>query len=116
MRTLLVEDDARISNFVAKGLRENAYAVDTAADGENALYLASINDYVKEDQAKIFDRFYRSDKARTRDNTNGKNGVGLGLSIAAWIAVVHHGSVKLKKSDSDGSVFQVTLPRQKLPC
>ena len=45
MRILLVEDDVRISNFVAKGLRENAYAVDTAADGQDALYQASINDY-----------------------------------------------------------------------
>lgn len=45
MRVLLVEDDARIANFVTKGLRENAYAVDSAADGEEGLYLASINSY-----------------------------------------------------------------------
>lgn len=35
----------RISNFVARGLRENSYAVDVAADGEEALFHASINDY-----------------------------------------------------------------------
>ena len=64
-----------------------------------------------EDHEKIFDRFYRTDKSRSRDNTNGKNGVGLGLSIAAWIAEVHHGSLALLRSDSDGSVFQVKLPR-----
>lgn len=63
------------------------------------------------DKPKIFERFYRVDKARSRDNTNGKNGVGLGLSIAAWIAKVHHGSLTLQKSDADGSVFQVELPR-----
>jgi two-component system copper resistance phosphate regulon response regulator CusR len=45
MRILLVEDDRRISNFVAKGLREQAYAVDVAANGEDALYQASINPY-----------------------------------------------------------------------
>lgn len=45
MRVLLVEDDVRISNFVARGLRENSYAVDVAADGEEALFHASINDY-----------------------------------------------------------------------
>src|SRR4029077_19705162 len=39
------EDDPRISNFVAKGLREQAYAVDVAANGEDALYQASINTY-----------------------------------------------------------------------
>ncbi len=45
MRILLVEDDKRIANFVSKGLRENAYAVDAAPDGEQGLYLASINAY-----------------------------------------------------------------------
>ena len=45
MRILLVEDDIRISNFVSKGLRENSYAVDTAADGDDALFQASINSY-----------------------------------------------------------------------
>src|SRR5260370_5019859 len=45
MRILLVEDDPRIVNFVAKGLREQAYAVDVAANGEGALYQASINPY-----------------------------------------------------------------------
>lgn len=45
MRILLVEDDARIANFVAQGLRENAYAVDTTSDGNEALYQVSINDY-----------------------------------------------------------------------
>jgi len=45
MRLLLVEDDARIARFVAKGLREQAYAVDIAATGEDALYQAAINTY-----------------------------------------------------------------------
>lgn len=45
MRILLAEDDARIANFVTKGLRENAYAVDVAADGEDALYQAAVNLY-----------------------------------------------------------------------
>ncbi len=45
MRILLAEDDQRIANFVIKGLRENAYAVDAAADGDDALYQAAINTY-----------------------------------------------------------------------
>jgi len=45
MRLLLVEDDARIARFVAKGLREQAYAVDTAGTGDDALYQAEINTY-----------------------------------------------------------------------
>lgn len=45
MRLLLVEDEPRVSRFVAKGLREQAYAVDIAANGEDALYQAAINTY-----------------------------------------------------------------------
>lgn len=45
MRLLLVEDDAKIARFVARGLREQAYAVDVASSGEEALYQAAINTY-----------------------------------------------------------------------
>lgn len=45
MRLLLVEDDERIARFLAKGLRENAYAIDVAANGADALYQTEINDY-----------------------------------------------------------------------
>jgi DNA-binding response OmpR family regulator len=45
MRLLVVEDDARMADVIAKGLREHSYAVDVARDGEEVLYHASINDY-----------------------------------------------------------------------
>ncbi len=45
MRILLVEDEARVAGFIAKGLREQCYAVDVARDGEQALYHAAVNDY-----------------------------------------------------------------------
>jgi two-component system copper resistance phosphate regulon response regulator CusR len=45
VRILLVEDEARVAGFIAKGLREQAYAVDIASDGEQAIYQASVNDY-----------------------------------------------------------------------
>src|SRR4029434_10933999 len=45
MRILLVEDEPRMANVIAKGLREQAYAVDIAEDGDAALYQTSINDY-----------------------------------------------------------------------
>ena len=41
MRVLIVEDDATIAEFVAKGLREAGFAVDVAADGERGLELAA---------------------------------------------------------------------------
>ena len=45
MRILLVEDESRVAGFIAKGLREQAYAVDIARDGAQALYQAAINEY-----------------------------------------------------------------------
>lgn len=45
MRILLVEDESRVAGFIAKGLREQAYAVDIARDGEQALYQAAVNQY-----------------------------------------------------------------------
>jgi two-component system copper resistance phosphate regulon response regulator CusR len=45
LRILLVEDEPRMAQVVAKGLREQSYAVDVAGDGNAALYQTSINDY-----------------------------------------------------------------------
>lgn len=45
MRILLVEDEPRMAQVVAKGLRENSYAVDVTGDGDSALYQSTINDY-----------------------------------------------------------------------
>lgn len=45
MRILLVEDEPSAATMLAKGLREEAYAVDIAADGETALAQAFVNDY-----------------------------------------------------------------------
>jgi len=45
MRFLLVEDDVALAASLARGLREQAYAVDVAADGEDALFQASISPY-----------------------------------------------------------------------
>jgi len=45
MRVLLVEDEPRMANVIAKGLREHSYAVDVAHDGDAGLYQISINDY-----------------------------------------------------------------------
>jgi two-component system copper resistance phosphate regulon response regulator CusR len=45
VRILLVEDDPRVAGLIAKGLREHAYAVDRADDGEEAVYLGTVNEY-----------------------------------------------------------------------
>src|SRR5512146_1291342 len=45
MRILLVEDEPNAARLMAKGLREQAYAVDVAADGNSALFQVETNDY-----------------------------------------------------------------------
>lgn len=62
----------------------------------------------KEDQAHIFDRFYRSDKARCK--TNKKGGFGLGLSIALGLVKSHKGTIKVESSAEKGTTFTITLP------
>ena len=61
----------------------------------------------KEHLGKIFDRFYRVDKARSRDI----GGTGLGLSIAEWIVREHKGSIQVSSSPGAGSSFKVLLPK-----
>jgi heavy metal sensor kinase len=60
----------------------------------------------------LFDRFYRVDKARTRDtglevNSNTPSGSGLGLSIVQWIARVHGGEVQVDSTQGVGTTFEV---------
>ena len=55
---------------------------------------------------KIFDRFYRSDKARQSET----GGHGLGLSIARIIVVAHKGKLRVRSKPGSGSVFSIILP------
>jgi heavy metal sensor kinase len=55
----------------------------------------------------VFERFYRGDKARSRQD----GGFGLGLAIVKWVAESHNGAVAVASTPGAGSTFTVTLPR-----
>jgi signal transduction histidine kinase len=57
-----------------------------------------------EDLPHLFDRFYRTDRARSGE------GSGLGLAIAQWIAQAHDGQIRAGNAPAGGAVFTVTLP------
>lgn len=60
----------------------------------------------QEHQAKIFDRFYRIDKDRSRET----GGTGLGLAIVQWAVRIHQGAISVVSSAS-GSTFRIKIPQ-----
>jgi signal transduction histidine kinase len=59
-----------------------------------------------EDQRRVFERFYKGDKQRTRTT----EGNGLGLSIVRRIVELHQGSVRVRSAPGEGTTFEVELP------
>lgn len=61
----------------------------------------------QDDKTKVFDRFYRVDKARTRQ----KGGFGLGLSLAKQISDSLKGEISIHDNQPTGTIFEIKIPR-----
>jgi heavy metal sensor kinase len=84
--------------------------VEVSLHRNNGYAIAQVRDtgigIAENDLPNVFERFYRADKARTRE----LGGVGLGLSIGRWITEVHSGTIEVQSAPGRGSVFQIRLP------
>ena len=81
----------------------------TAGSTDTTVWMAVSDDGIgipEKDRERIFDRFYRVDKARSRES----GGTGLGLSIAREIVQRHHGSIALAPHEGQGTTIRMELP------
>ncbi|MGA2051019.1 MAG: ATP-binding protein [Terracidiphilus sp.] len=87
-------------------------AVELRLEARNGSAVVCVRDtgigIAEQDQRKIFERFYRVDKAKSR----AQGGAGIGLAIADWIVQRHRGSIAVQSSIGNGSSFVVELPVQ----
>lgn len=115
--TMIVDGDSHalhrlflilIDNAVKYTPSGGSITVSLNRNGQSAVAEVSDNGIgiADQDLPHIFDRFYRADKARSREF----GGVGLGLSIARWVAEAHGGSIEVQSSTGSGSIFRVRIP------
>ncbi len=105
-----------IVNLVVNGIKysnENSRVEVVAKRENNGETVIAVQDYgvgiQEEHLPRLFERFYRSDKARSRK----LGGTGLGLSIVKHIVQVHEGSVTVESTLGEGSVFTIRLPESR---
>ena len=80
-----------------------------AEGGDAVMAVADTGEGIRPEAiASVFDRFYRADAARERDD---RQGAGLGLAIARGIARAHDGDITVRSEPGRGAVFTVRLPR-----
>ncbi len=101
-----------INNLVENAIKynvENGW-VRVVLDADHKFFYIKVADSgigIPEDyQERVFDRFYRVDKARSRET----GGTGLGLSITRSVILMHHGAIRLLSKEGEGSTFTVRIP------
>ena len=85
--------------------------VEVTAEKDGATVVLAVEDHgigiPSIDLVRVFERFYRVDRARSRDT----GGTGLGLSIVRHVAQVHGGDVTVESVEGEGTTFRMLLPR-----
>lgn len=100
------------SNLVENGIKYNIAGgwVQVSLDADHKYFYVKVSDsgigIAQEYQEKIFDRFYRVDKARSRET----GGTGLGLAITKNIILMHDGAIRVKSKEDEGTTFTVRIP------
>ncbi len=114
-------DEVKLSlafnNLVENAIKynvENGW-VKVTLDADHKFFFVKVADsgigIGEEAQERIFERFYRVDKARSR----GTGGTGLGLSITKSVILMHRGTIKVESKEGEGTTFTVRIPLLHMP-
>lgn len=101
-----------ITNLVENAIKYNSEEgwVRVTLDADHKFFYLKVADsgigIPEEVQDRIFDRFYRVDKARSRET----GGSGLGLAITRNVVLMHKGAIKLSSREGEGSTFTIRIP------
>lgn len=102
-----------VSNAIAYSPRGTSVSVSRRRRGDNIEI--SVTDrgigIDKDDQERVFERFFRVDKARSRAT----GGTGLGLAIVKHVAANHNGAIRLWSQPGTGSTFTLSIPAYPIP-
>ena len=101
-----------VNNLVENAIKYNVEDgwVRVTLDADHRFFYIKVADsgigIPEEFQSHVFERFYRVDKARSRET----GGTGLGLAITRKVVLMHHGAIRVASREGEGSVFTVRIP------
>ena len=101
-----------LNNLVENAIKYNVEDgwVRVTLDADHKFFYVKVADsgivIPEEYQYRIFERFYRVDKARSRET----GGTGLGLAITKSVVLMHQGALKLQSKEGEGTTFTVRIP------
>ncbi|MBQ3911741.1 MAG: ATP-binding protein [Lachnospiraceae bacterium] len=106
-----------ITNLVENGIKYNKEggSVTISLNADHKFFMVTVTDtgigIPKAALDRIFERFYRVDKMRSRQT----GGTGLGLAITKSVVKMHHGSIKVESTEGEGSTFMIKIPLSYIP-